>query len=85
MSEKTIRVATDVGGTFTDLVCFETDKATGESRIITAKSDTMRQALEYLHRLSAFLPPDVSAWDNASNNKWLVAGKGATALLVVPG
>lgn len=34
------RVATDVGGTFTDLVCFETDTETGESRIITAKSDT---------------------------------------------
>ena len=40
MANKTIRVATDVGGTFTDLVCFETDHATGESRIITAKSDT---------------------------------------------
>ncbi|MBR7654240.1 hydantoinase/oxoprolinase family protein [Brucella oryzae] len=40
MSQKTIRVATDVGGTFTDLVCFETDQATGESRITTAKSDT---------------------------------------------
>ncbi len=37
---KTIRVATDVGGTFTDLVCFETDHETGESRIVTAKSDT---------------------------------------------
>ncbi|SOC81861.1 N-methylhydantoinase A [Ensifer adhaerens] len=40
MSGKTIRVATDVGGTFTDLVCFETDHATGEARILTAKSDT---------------------------------------------
>lgn len=40
MSAKTIRVATDVGGTFTDLVCFETDTATGASRVITAKSDT---------------------------------------------
>jgi N-methylhydantoinase A len=40
MAGKTIRVATDVGGTFTDLVCFETDDATGESRIVTAKSDT---------------------------------------------
>jgi N-methylhydantoinase A len=40
MSTKTIRVATDVGGTFTDLVCFETDHATGLSRIVTAKSDT---------------------------------------------
>ena len=40
MAETTIRVATDVGGTFTDLVCFETDAATGEARVITAKSDT---------------------------------------------
>ncbi|SMH56280.1 hydantoinase/oxoprolinase family protein [Mesorhizobium australicum] len=40
MAETTIRVATDVGGTFTDLVCFETNHTTGESRIVTAKSDT---------------------------------------------
>jgi N-methylhydantoinase A len=40
MAGKTIRVATDVGGTFTDLVCFETDPATGEQRITTAKADT---------------------------------------------
>ena len=40
MSDKTLRVTTDVGGTFTDLVCFETDTATGASRIRTAKADT---------------------------------------------
>jgi N-methylhydantoinase A len=40
MTGKTIRVATDVGGTFTDLVCFETDRENGLSRIITAKADT---------------------------------------------
>ena len=40
MAETIIRVATDVGGTFTDLVCFETDVATGVARIVTAKSDT---------------------------------------------
>lgn len=40
MGESIIRVATDVGGTFTDLVCFETDAETGEARISTAKSDT---------------------------------------------
>ncbi|MEZ5722911.1 MAG: hydantoinase/oxoprolinase N-terminal domain-containing protein [Paracoccaceae bacterium] len=40
MGKITRRVATDVGGTFTDLVCFETDADTGESRVITAKSDT---------------------------------------------
>jgi N-methylhydantoinase A len=40
MAKITRRVATDVGGTFTDLVCFETDTETGQSRVITAKSDT---------------------------------------------
>ncbi|MFT4959075.1 MAG: N-methylhydantoinase A [Paracoccaceae bacterium] len=40
MGKITRRVATDVGGTFTDLVCFETDADTGKSRIITAKTDT---------------------------------------------
>lgn len=40
MVELIRRVATDVGGTFTDLVCFETNTQTGDSRVITAKSDT---------------------------------------------
>ena len=40
MTEKIIRVATDVGGTFTDLVCFETDPKTGQSTLHTAKTDT---------------------------------------------
>jgi len=44
---------------------------------ITAKSDPVRQALDYYKKLMAFLPPDVPAWDDASNNKWLVSGKGA--------
>jgi N-methylhydantoinase A len=37
---KTIRVATDVGGTFTDLVYFETDSTTGRQIVRTAKVDT---------------------------------------------
>ena len=44
---------------------------------ITVKSDPVRQALDYYKRLMAFLPPDVPSWDDASNNKWLVSGKGA--------
>ena len=37
---KTIRVATDVGGTFTDLVYFETDTESGAQTVRTAKVDT---------------------------------------------
>ncbi len=44
---------------------------------ITVKSDPVRQALEYFKKLAAVLPPDAAAWDDASNNKWLVSGKGA--------
>ena len=28
-------------------------------------------------KLVQFLPPDIFAWDDASNNKWLISGKGA--------
>ena len=44
---------------------------------ITIKTDNVRQALEFYKKLMAFLPPDVPAWDDASNNLWLVSGKGA--------
>ena len=44
---------------------------------VTVKSDAVKQVLEYTKKLVAFLPPDVFAWDNASNNKALIAGKSA--------
>jgi N-methylhydantoinase A len=40
MAGANIRVATDVGGTFTDLAYFETDENTGEQRVRSAKVDT---------------------------------------------
>ena len=40
MPDKITRVATDVGGTFTDLVYFETDLTTGAQVVRTDKSDT---------------------------------------------
>src|ERR1700704_5992173 len=44
---------------------------------LTVKTDEVRQALEFYKKLIAFLPPNVAAWDDASNNKWLVSGRGA--------
>ncbi len=44
---------------------------------VTVKSDPVRQALEYYKKLAQWLPPDAPAWDNASNNKYLISGKGA--------
>jgi N-methylhydantoinase A len=39
-SRSITRVATDVGGTFTDLVYFRVDRATGRQTLVTAKTDT---------------------------------------------
>jgi ABC-type glycerol-3-phosphate transport system substrate-binding protein len=47
---------------------------------ITVKTDEVRQALDYFKRLAQFFPPDAPAWDDSSNNKWLVSGKGALIL-----
>jgi ABC-type glycerol-3-phosphate transport system substrate-binding protein len=44
---------------------------------LTVKTDAVRQALEFYKKLIPLLPPDVAAWDDASNNKWLISGKGA--------
>ena len=44
---------------------------------VSVKTDAVRQALEYYKKLAQWLPPDAPAWDNASNNKYLIAGKGA--------
>jgi ABC-type glycerol-3-phosphate transport system substrate-binding protein len=47
---------------------------------VTVKSDVVCQALDYYTRLAKFFPADAPAWDNASNNKWLVSGRGALIL-----
>ncbi|MEZ2143631.1 extracellular solute-binding protein [Bradyrhizobium sp. DN5] len=44
---------------------------------LTVKTDAVRQALEYYKKLIAVLPPDAPSWDDASNNKWLISGRGA--------
>ena len=41
----------------------------------TVGTDNVKQALDYMKRLSAVLPGDVAAWDDASNNKFLVSGQ----------
>jgi ABC-type glycerol-3-phosphate transport system substrate-binding protein len=42
---------------------------------ITVKNDKTRQALEWFQKLAKFLPGEVFAYDNASNNKALVSGQ----------
>jgi ABC-type glycerol-3-phosphate transport system substrate-binding protein len=44
---------------------------------VTVRTDKVKQVLEYAKKLVAFCPPDAPAWDDASNNKWLISGSGA--------
>ncbi|KAF0135707.1 MAG: ABC transporter substrate-binding protein [Xanthobacteraceae bacterium] len=44
---------------------------------LTVKSDAVRQALEYCVKVAKFYPADAPAWDDGSNNRWLVSGRGA--------
>ena len=44
---------------------------------IRIDSDETRTALEYLKKLMAVNPPEVYAWDDAGNNRWLISGKGS--------
>jgi hypothetical protein len=44
---------------------------------IKINSDETRAALEYLKKLMAVNPPEVYAWDDAGNNRWLISGKGS--------
>jgi ABC-type glycerol-3-phosphate transport system substrate-binding protein len=44
---------------------------------LTVKTDAVREALTYLARVGKFYPADAPAWDDASNNRWIVSGRGA--------
>jgi hypothetical protein len=47
---------------------------------IKINSDETRAALEYLGKLMAVNPPEVYAWDDAGNNRWLISGKGSSIM-----
>jgi ABC-type glycerol-3-phosphate transport system substrate-binding protein len=49
---------------------------------IQVKSDAVQQVLEYAAKLVKFLPDDVVSYDDASNNRALIAGK--TSLIFNP-
>jgi ABC-type glycerol-3-phosphate transport system substrate-binding protein len=44
---------------------------------ITVKTDAVKQVLEYGKKLAGFCAADAQAWDDASNNKWLISGTGS--------
>jgi ABC-type glycerol-3-phosphate transport system substrate-binding protein len=44
---------------------------------ITVKTEPVKQVMEWFKKLVPFLPPDVFAWDDSSNNKALISGQAA--------
>ena len=64
----------DTAGAFFQAFGAELVDAKGNIKV---RSDRVREALDYCKRLAAFYPADAPAWDDASNNKWLISGKGA--------
>jgi ABC-type glycerol-3-phosphate transport system substrate-binding protein len=51
--------------------------AIDEKDNIKISSDATRQVLEYMKKFTPQMPPEVYAWDDAGNNRWLISGKGA--------
>lgn len=48
-----------------------------ENGKIAVDSPQMRQAMEYVKTLSQYFAPEVYAWDDAGNNKFLLSGLGS--------
>ena len=44
---------------------------------ITIDSDATRAALEFMKELTQYMPPDIYAWDDAGNNRWIISGNGS--------
>jgi hypothetical protein len=44
---------------------------------IKINSDETRQAMEIARKVMEASPPEVYAWDDAGNNRWLISGKGS--------
>jgi len=44
---------------------------------VTIESDETLRALEFMKELTQYMPKDIFGWDDASNNRWIVSGKGS--------
>jgi len=47
---------------------------------VKVNSNETRAALEYMKKLMAVNPPEVYAWDDAGNNRWMISGKGSSIM-----
>jgi ABC-type glycerol-3-phosphate transport system substrate-binding protein len=56
---------------------FGADLVDAKGNILVEKNDAVKQVLEYSARLAKVMPQDVFAWDDASNNKYIISGQGS--------
>jgi ABC-type glycerol-3-phosphate transport system substrate-binding protein len=56
---------------------FGADLTDAKGNIIIKQNAAVKQVLEYMQRLAKVMPQDVFAWDDASNNKYIISGQGA--------
>ncbi len=56
---------------------FGADLVDAKGNIIIKNNDAVKQVLEYSARLAKAMPQDVFAWDDASNNKYIISGQGS--------
>src|SRR3954464_9957084 len=56
---------------------FGADLVNEKGEILIKKNDAVKQVLEYAQRLVKVMPQDVFAWDDASNNKYIISGQGS--------
>jgi ABC-type glycerol-3-phosphate transport system substrate-binding protein len=47
---------------------------------IKINSNETRQAMEIARKIMEVSPPEVYAWDDAGNNRWLISGKGSSIM-----
>ena len=56
---------------------FGAEMVNAKGDITIKQSDGVKQGLEYMQKLVKVMPPDVFAWDDASNNKYIISGQGS--------
>ena len=63
-----------VGALFTS---FGAECVNAKGDITIKNNDAVKQVLEYMQKLTKVMPQDVFAWDDASNNKYIISGQGS--------
>jgi multiple sugar transport system substrate-binding protein len=64
------------GGLFPILWSFGA-RVVDENGYVTVVSPETRAAIEYVMKLAKYMPPDVFAWDDAGNNRFMLSGVGS--------